>query len=198
MKKGWLLFLVTAMLISGCGVSQSPRFYSLSPLVAPSGPPAAAAGGNALVIGLGPVAVPDRLERPQILSISGDNEIIIAEFDRWPGSLREEVSRTVTENLALLLPTHQVVSYPWGRRLHLDRQIAIDIIRLDGTLGRQVILKANWAIMSDNGTKTTLVRRTEIAAGVTGPNYESYVAAQSRALEKLSREIAAAVTSPPQ
>jgi len=196
MKKGWLLFLVTAMLISGCGVSQSPRFYSLRPLASPAGPPPA--GGNTALIGLGPVAVPDRLDRPQILSLSGENEITIAEFDRWPGSLREEVSRTVAENLSILLPSYRVVSYPWGRRLNLDRQIAIDIIRMDGQLGGQVLLKANWAVMTDNGMKTLSVRRTEITEGTTAPDYDAYVAAQSRALEKLSREIAAAVTSPPQ
>jgi uncharacterized lipoprotein YmbA len=60
-----------------------------------------------------------------------------------------------------------------------------------------VLLKANWAVMTDNGMKTLSVRRTEITEGTTAPDYDAYVAAQSRALEKLSREIAAAVTSPP-
>ncbi len=197
MKRGWMTILLAAMILSGCGVSQAPRFYALSPLVRPAETPTAAASGNSLLIGLGPVAVPDRLDRPQLLSRSGENEIIIAEFDRWPGSLREEVSRTVAENLALLLPSCQVVSYPWGRRLQLDRQIAVDIVRMEGRLGGQLILKANWAVMTDQGTKTALVRHTEISERMSGADYESYVAAHSRALERLSREIAAAVTSLP-
>jgi len=199
MKKGWLLYLLAAVLLTGCGASQSPRFYSLRPLASPAALPAGAEAGNAALIGLGPVAVPDRLDRPQILSISGDNEVTVAEFDRWPGSLREEISRTVAENLTLLLPSYRVVSFPWGRRLNPDRQIAIDIIRMDGQLGGQVLLKANWAVTvtTDSGAKTVLVRHMEIAEEMSGSDYTAYVAAQSRALEKLSREIAAAVTSPP-
>lgn len=197
MKRGWMTILLAAMILSGCGVSQAPRFYALSPLVRPAETPTAAASGNSLLIGLGPVAVPDRLDRPQLLSRSGENEIIIAEFDRWSGSLREEVSRTVAENLTHLLPSCRVVSYPWGRRLQLDRQITIDIIQMEGRLGGELLLKANWAVMTDDGTKTALVRHTEISEKTAGPDYESYVAAQSRALARLSREIAAAINTLP-
>ena len=197
MKRGWMTILLAAMILSGCGVSQAPRFYALSPLAQPPGTPPVPATGNALIIGLGPVAIPDRLDRPQLLSRTGENEIILAEFDRWSGSLREEVSRTVAENLSHLLPSCRVVSYPWGRRLQLDRQIAIDIIRMEGRLGGELLLKANWAVMTDDGTKTALVRRTEISEKTAGPDYENYVAAQSRALARLSREIAAAIDTLP-
>ena len=199
MKKGWPLLLLVALALSGCGVSQSPRFYTLNTLAAPPGPTAAAATKDASLIGLGPVAIPDRLNRPQITSLSGENEITVAEFDRWSGSLQEEISRTVTENLSILLPSYRVVSLPWGRRLNLDRQIAIDILRIDGKLGGQIILKANWAVTvtTDSGAKTVLVRYTEITEDMSGPDYTAYVAAQSRALAKLSREITTTITSPP-
>ncbi|MDI9569163.1 MAG: PqiC family protein [Pseudomonadota bacterium] len=199
MKKGWPLFLLTALVFYGCGVSQSSRFYALHALATPPEPSATAAAADAPLIGLGPVAVPDRINRPQITSLSGENEIVVAEFDRWSGSLPEAISRTVVENLTILLPAYRVVSLPWGRRLNVQRQIPIDILRMDGKLGDQIILKANWgiAVTADDGARTALVRHTEIVERIAGADYASYVAAQSRALAKLSREIAAAVHNLP-
>lgn len=102
----------------------------------------------------------------------------------------------LTEKLSALLPSQRVVSYAWGRRISLNRQITVDILRLDGVLGKTVILKANWAILEENGTKTNLVRRSNISEPVNGGDYASFVAAQSRALDALSREIAATAQSP--
>jgi len=111
------------------------------------------AAGKEETIGVGPVSIPDSLDRSQIVTLSGGNEVIIAEFDRWYGSCRDEIARVMTENLSALLPSQRVVSYAWGRRVSLNRQITVDILRLDGVLGKTVILKANWAILEENGTK---------------------------------------------
>jgi uncharacterized lipoprotein YmbA len=151
--------------------------------------------GREETIGVGPVSIPDCLDRPQIVTLSGQNEVGIAEFERWPGSFRDEIARVLTENLSTLLPAQRVVSYAWGRRVNLNRQITIDIIRLDGVLGKAVVLKANWAILEQNGTKTALVRRSDISEPVTGGDYTGFVAALSRSLGTLSREIATAVQS---
>jgi len=154
------------------------------------------AAGKEETIGVGPVSIPDSLDRSQIATLSGGNEVIIAEFDRWSGSCRDEIARVLTEKLSALLPSQRVVSYAWGRRISLNRQITVDILRLDGVLGKTVILKANWAILEENGTKTNLVRRSNISEPVNGGDYASFVAAQSRALDALSREIAATAQSP--
>jgi hypothetical protein len=90
------------------------------------------AAGKEETIGVGPVSIPDSLDRSQIVTLSGGNEVIIAEFDRWYGSCRDEIARVMTENLSALLPSQRVVSYAWGRRVSLNRQITVDILRLDG------------------------------------------------------------------
>ena len=190
-----LLFVLT-IIMAGCATSQPARFYTLNGISKPDNASPAAAGKEE-IIGVGPVSIPDSLDRPQIVTLSGENEVRIAEFDRWSGSYRDEIARVMTENLSALLP-QRVVSYAWGRRVSLNRQITIDILRLDGVLGKTVILKANWAILEEKGTKTNLVRRSDISEPVNGGDYAGFVAAQSRALGTLSREIAAAVQSPKQ
>ena len=70
------------------------------------------AAGKEETIGVGPVSIPDSLDRSQIVTLSGGNEVIIAEFDRWYGSCRDEIARVMTENLSALLPSQRVVSMP--------------------------------------------------------------------------------------
>ena len=183
--------------MNGCATSQPARFYTLNGISKPDSAPSVAAG-KAEIIGVGPISIPDSLDRPQIVTLSGENEVRIAEFDRWSsGSYRDEIARVLTENLStLLLPSQRVVSYAWGRRISLNSQITVDIIRLDGVLGKTLILKANWAILAENGTKTIMVRRSDISEPVNGGDYASFAAAMSRALGTLSREIASAVQSP--
>jgi len=188
----WMTILMVSM--AGCTTSQPARFYTLNGVSKPDSA-SLAATGKVEIIGVGPVSIPDSLDRPQIVTLSGENEVRIAEFDRWSGSCKDEIARVMVENLSVLLPSQQVVSYAWGRRISLNRQITIDILRLDGVLGKTVILKANWAILEENGTKAVLVRRSDISEPVNGGDYDSFVAAQSRALGALSREIAAAVHS---
>ena len=194
-RKFLILLFVLTIITAGCATSQPARFYTLNGISKPDNASPAAAGKEE-IIGVGPVSIPDSLDRPQIITLSGENEVTIAEFDRWSGSCRDEIARVMTENLSVLLPSQRVVSYAWGRRVSLNRQITVDILRLDGVLGKSVILKANWAILEENGTKTTLVRRSDISEPVNGGDYAGFVAAQSRALGALSREIAAAVQSP--
>jgi len=186
--------IILAVILSGCATSQSARFYTLNGISKPDSASLAATGKEE-IIGVGPVSIPDCLDRPQIVTLSGENEVRIAEFDRWSGSFKDEIVRVMVENLSVLLPMQRVVSYAWGRRISLNQQITIDILRLDGVLGKKVILKANWAILEENGTKAVLVRRSDISEPVNGGDYDSFVAAQSRALGALSREIAAAVHS---
>ncbi|MFA5180983.1 MAG: PqiC family protein [Syntrophales bacterium] len=193
--KLWILLFIFAILTAGCATSPPSRFYTLSGISKSdnASPLVIAKEGT---IGVGPISIPDSLDRPQIVTLSGENEVGIAEFDRWSGSCRDEIARVMTEDLSALLPSQRVVSYAWGRRISPNRQITVDILRFDGVLGKTVILKANWAILEENGTKTILVRRSDISEPVNGGDYAAFVAALSRALGKLSREIAAAVQSP--
>ncbi len=193
-RKSLILLFVLTLITAGCATSPPARFYALNGISKPDNASPAAAGRTE-IIGMGPVSIPDSLDRPQIVTLSGGNEVRIAEFDRWSGSYRDEITRVMTENLSALLPSQRVVSYAWGRRVSINRQITVDILRLDGVLGGKVVLKANWAILEENGTKTILVRRSDISEPVNGADYASFVAAQSRALVTLSREIAAAAQS---
>lgn len=56
------------------------------------------------LIAVGPVKIPDYLNRPQIVSINKHGMLSFAEFDRWGESLDSALARLINENLTLALP----------------------------------------------------------------------------------------------
>jgi uncharacterized lipoprotein YmbA len=77
--------------------------------------------------------------------------------------------------------------------------VAVNFNRFDGRLGESVWLNAAWTVRDPRQKKTLAVRNSVLQEKVAGPGYAELVAAQSRALGALSREIAAelaTVTAP--
>jgi len=87
--------------------------------------------------------------------------------------------------------------YPGLRPSSVDYQIPVDVIRFDGPLGGDVSLVARWAIVEGKERKLVFTRKSTIIEPSGAKGYEAMVAADSRALEKLSREIAEAIKTLP-
>ena len=60
-----------------------------------------------------------------------------------------------------------------------------------------VVLDATWVILEGPDKKEGVVQKSQITEPVSGSDYQALVAAQSRAVEKLGREIAKAIRSLP-
>jgi hypothetical protein len=69
----------------------------------------------------------------------------------------------------------------------------MDVIRFDGSLGGDVSLIARWSILEGKERKVVFARKSTIKEPSGAQGYEAMVVANSRALEKLSREIAEAI-----
>jgi uncharacterized lipoprotein YmbA len=186
------------MLLAGCrGTSENARFYKLSSVVSldeATKPP-----GKAVAIGIGPIKFPDHLDRPEIVTRTSRNALQIGEFDHWAGSLREDFSRVLTENLSILLSTDYVFVFPWGKAIPVDYQVKVEVSRFDGELGKNATLIARWTVL-EGGEKKTLksVRRSSISKPAEGNSYEAMVAALSRTVEQLSQEIAETIKPLPE
>ncbi len=174
---------------AGCGSSPT-RFYALSPLPQGGGPTGGVArSGPAL--GIGPVSVPERLNRPEIVTWVGDNTLRLAEFDVWAAPLQDSITRVLAENLSVLLPTDRATIFPWASDTPIDYEVRVEVSRLDGALGGECSLIARWSILrrADKQMKAGRSSHTEPA----GDAYATFVAAQSRLVASLSRDIAAAL-----
>jgi uncharacterized protein len=185
---------IVALLSSGClGRSPSPRYYALSSMPAGQQIPKGKSLAHNAVIGIGPIKLADYLDESQIITRSSDHQLIKAEYDRWAGSLKNNLTNVLAENLGDLLRTDRIFLYPWRTSVTLDYQVLVDIIRLDGRLGEAAWLVARWSILEGPEKQVLKMNRSSISEPVSGSDYAAVVAAQSLALAKLGQEIARAI-----
>jgi len=139
------------------------------------------------------VEIPSYLDRPQIVTLRGPHQIHMAEFDRWAGTLKENINSVIAQNLSTLLSGDQVYVFPWRSVKPFDYQITVRIIHFDAVQGEMVNLDARWVISEQEGRHMLLEQGSQIRIPFSGKGYENIVSAQSQALGELSREIAAAI-----
>jgi uncharacterized lipoprotein YmbA len=188
-----LATIAAGLLMAGCAATTPTRFYTLSGLVAP---PAEATQGLAhLAVGVGPVTLPEYLNRPQIVTRAGSNRIILADFDSWAEPLDGLFARTLTENLSLLLGTDDVVPLPLRRTIPLDYDVEVNVTRFDVDSGGHAVLDAHWVVYRDVDGQLVHSARSTIVEPAPTDDQAAGVKALSQALGDLSRQIAAAITA---
>jgi uncharacterized lipoprotein YmbA len=188
----WLFPLLLASLFLlpvACGRSLPTRFYLLTPQKTQSG----AVPTAGLSVGVGPVELPDYLDRPQILTRAGDHEIHFAEFDQWGGSLKSNIAYVVAENLGERLNLDAVYTYPWRTAVRVGFQVGISVVRLDARPDGNATLEARWSLLDQDGRRVLLTRRSAFQIPLTRTEYAAIVEAQSRLFAALSDEIAVAI-----
>jgi uncharacterized protein len=187
---GWALALLVLLFV-GCRSTPSPTaFYTLTSVTKMEPARQNPEPKGDLAVGIGPVQIPGYLDRPQIVTRTAPDRLTLSEFNRWGGSLRQDLPRVLAENVAALLGTDRVLAYPWGDRLDPAYRVALDVQQFDGDLGGAVVLKATWIVTGREGKAPLAVRKSMIQESVSGKDYDALVAAQSRAVAALSREIA--------
>lgn len=187
-KVGWA-FILFVFLLAGCGSSPAVKYYTLNTLPDTQQDNTEAASGDDIAIGVGPVDFPKFLDRPQIVTRKGQNQVEVSEFHRWAASLPGDFSRILAKNISTLLPTNRVAVYPWDDTFSPTHQIKLDVEQFDGRLDDNVLLNVTWSVVGQEGKKELVVRKSLIEEPVPTNDYEGLVAAQSNALATLSREI---------
>jgi len=192
----WLpvILVMGLFFLDGClGKSQSPRFYTLSPITEDKAMAKSDTPERDTRIGIGPIKLADYLDQSKLVTRTGDNRLVKAEFDLWAGALKDNLTNVLAENIGLLVPTERIYIYPWRLSEPMDYQVILDVVRFDGDLGKDAWLVARWSIVGGKDKELLEVGRSSIREPVSKPDYDALVTAQSRALAKLSHEIVEAI-----
>jgi uncharacterized lipoprotein YmbA len=185
-----LLFFVGGCLKLSRGEREPTSYYVLSALTPAKAETRAPDSGQRLLVAVGPVHVPEYMDWPQVVTRTGDNRIEVNDSHRWAASLYANFKRALRENLSVQLPEGKYFVLSWRSALSMNYRILLDVTRFDGRLGGEVMLVATWGILGKDSDEA-LAKRESIFEVPTGANdYESYVSAMSKAVEKLSHEIA--------
>ncbi|MFL9991056.1 PqiC family protein [Paraburkholderia sediminicola] len=190
MMRSSLTVAVALALAALCGCASSPKsdFYTLSAAAPQTGNPPAVP----IAVLIGVVTVPDLVDRPQIVVRSGDNTVDIDEFARWADPLKSQIPRVVRADLGQLLNSSMVSTYPMGGDSASAYRVQLDIQRFDAALGDAVTVDVLWSV-APPGKKPPLSGRSTVHEPCTGAGFDGVVAAYSRALGTVSRDIAVAI-----
>jgi len=142
---------------------------------------------NQAVIGLGPIRIPDYLNRPQMVVAISDNQYQLSEEHRWAERLDQNISLALTKFLPSQLGSNRIVRYPWAQRQVVDYQVSIDIIEFHIDALGQSRLTAQWLIKRKD--QPDLNRRFAYQVSASTSDYEVMVNAQSACLIKLGQDI---------
>ena len=183
---------VTAALV-GCGSSPEPRFYTLSA----GGNPGSDRSEKAMAdysVSVGPVTLPEIVDRPQLVVRVGTNQVALLDDHRWAEPLRDGIPRVVAENLAQLLGVRQVVSYPNNVSFDPEYRVLLDIQRFESMPGQTVTIDALWTVRPASGGEPKR-GRSAAREQTGGDGYDALVTAYGRALATVSRDISEAIRS---
>jgi len=181
--------LLIVLLLAGCGATPKESFYTLA-----SAPPVESTAAATITVHVGPVAIPDTVDRTPMVIRKGPNEVEIEDFHRWAEPLKTAIPRAVAANLARELGGAQVSS---GRLSNpaADVRVTLDVTRFESSFSDGATLEAAWTVTSKTGAPVN--GRTLARAPASPGDYAGVASAHSRALEQLAREIAAVISRLP-
>ena len=182
---GTLWILCSLTVVAGCASTPS-RFYTLRAVTKP------AAATSEISVAVGPVSVPAEVDRPEIVVTTGPNQVRLDEFNLWASPLQDNIARVVAENVGAILGTRRVSLFPQTLSADADYRAAIEVQSFESALGEGALLDAAWTVRRAKDGRTETGRAT-IREPVQSGGYEALAGAHSRALARLSQDIADAV-----
>ncbi|MEI6557303.1 MAG: PqiC family protein [Rhodospirillaceae bacterium] len=188
-----LLSLLFALLGGGgCTPPPPPTLYVLQApeAVAPAARPNPDRGGHRLAVALGPVTVPDYLDRTDIVRRAGDNRLDLGADERWAEPLRSGLQRLLIALLADRLGPGYWVTGGAGRAGQLEIEVPVDIEAFEEDAGGQAVLAATWEVRAGGRVAR---ERTGYRRAVGSGRVEDRVRALSADVADLAADLAAAI-----
>ncbi len=183
--------LLGVLLLSGCTLRSSPevKYFGLLTMQQLDDTRRIAAHPE-MKLGIGPLTIPDNLQRSQIVTRQYENQFQFDEYNRWAGVLEKDLISAIGDNLSVLLGVESVGFFPWRPYLTPTCSVAIDIQRLDGTLEGETVLDAKWRLVDTKSSILLQSGRSVFRRPSAEPGYPGLVKALSMLVADLSFELA--------
>ena len=106
-------------------------FYTLSAM----SPEAASPAASLRAVAVGPVTLPELVDRPQLVIRVAADRVDIVETERWAEPLKSEIPRLLAENLARLLRPARVSTIDQSESRDAEYRVLVDIQRFESVSG---------------------------------------------------------------
>ncbi len=181
--------LLSVAVLAGCAHSSPPeRFYSLS-----AGLPAAVAPSAArapLYFELAAVAVPQQVNRSQLVVTVDEGRVELLEQQRWAAPLSSEISQALSLGITSELGAVDVYRTAAPDAAPVYR-ISASIQRFESTPGKSALIDAVWSVRRAGQAKVLACRT--VAEEPAENSYDAVVAAHRRAMSRLSAAVSKGV-----
>jgi len=182
--------LIISLGLTGCvnlgkGTERLPQLYVLTPIISDMG--SVISGQADLSLGVGPLAFPDYLNRPQIVTRTGNSELRMAPFANWAEPLKKNIQRVLVENIATLSGTDAVYGYPWRVGYAPRYQLQLEIVQFDAKRSGDALLAVRWDWLDQTGKPMMSRKHSVLRQPVGGDSNDAVVHTMSRLLLEFSR-----------
>ncbi len=182
------LGVFVSLLVAACGSSPPVRYFALSTMdsVQRQDP------DDAVTLGLGPLRMPEYLNRSQIVTRGAGSELEIDEFSRWAEPLTLALHRVVSTDIDNMMDGVIVIAFPWEAvvRSQVDYRLLGEVVRFDADRSGRVVLDIQWAISDVAAGTVVPPRRSRYETRAAGSDDPAVVAsAMNDALAMFSRDV---------
>jgi len=179
---------VAALLLVACSSSPQHNFYLLS------AENRTLTSGQTPSLGIGPIEIPEYLNRNSLVYSRGSNQLHIASFERWAEPLADGIERVLGLNLAAELGTQNIRPHPWQRTDAPAYAVQLWVLSLDAA-GEEAELVVEWRVTRPGESRPLERRISRLSQPLPGPEWQAADAAgaYSKLLQALSAEIAAVI-----
>jgi uncharacterized lipoprotein YmbA len=183
-----LLFTLFSIALTGC--TATPPQVAYYSLLGAENVKTTGQGHDQLVLSVGPVHIPDVLKKSQIATDGTEGRYRLSEYHRWAGEVDREFGRALLEQLAGRLGTEQAYLYPGDQHLEPTCQVLLDILEMNGELGKEARLSVRWTLIDPKGKTRPITRHSTFSQHPADSGHDTWVNAQRGNISRLSEEIA--------
>ncbi len=186
------IIILLLLSLTACGSSPKTYFYTLT-AEETSKEIIEGKTNNGLSVGVWQVTLPSLLDRAEMVTRKGQYGIEIADFHRWAGGLASNLTRLISSELNHRLKTNRVVVSPWLAYTKHDYQIRVQINRLDGELGGEMVMSGVWSLFPAKEHKELLREAFLFKTTTKRKSYRDMAVAFSNLTTQLSEKMADAI-----
>lgn len=182
--------LLLTVALAGCGASTPLRYHAL----ATGDGRAVTQGSAALLVEVLPIAVPERVNREEIVLTAAGGQLDVRGGDRWAAPLSDEMRQLVDDALWRRVRAADVYAAPVPPSTNglPQYRLALRMERLEASPGRQAVAEASWTVRRLPQGQPAICR-AGAAELLTATTPDAAVAGLSKASARVAEAVAASL-----
>jgi uncharacterized lipoprotein YmbA len=146
-----------------------------------------------IAIGLGPVHLPEYIDRPELVIRTSPNGLDLSRTDRWAEPLTDNFRHVLASDLTNLLGTSNIVQFPWYPGTRLDFVVQMQVLRFEADTSRKAELVASWELRTGQNTQVLVTREAHLTQLATSLAGDAVAGALSKDIAELAEQISMAI-----